>query len=266
MQLIQQMPNQRTIDKYYQSDYWEKKAYRGESALGYLSYLAERESFIDYFQKVLKELKDFCPQLGGKVLDIGCSFGFFLKVAQEAGWQIYGLDLSPTPVEQAKRKLRVKTIYNKSIEEAKFQANFFDLVTVFQTIEHVVDPEKFLKEIKRVLKPGGVVLLTTPDAAGWQARLMGKSWFSYRHPDHFYFFNFENLSLLLKRVGFVKIRNLKDPTRLYPLEYLLENVKFYYRGKLFVKLTNFIKKMIGPLGKIQIPIPLVSLVMIGEKE
>lgn len=266
LKFIQPFPSESEVEKFYQAEYWHRKSYRGESALGYLSYLAERESFIDYFQKVLRELKRVYPRPSGKVLDIGCSFGFFLKVAQEADWQIYGIDLSPAPVEQAKRELGVKTIYNKSIEQAKFKANFFDLVTVFQTIEHVVDPERFLKEIKRVLKPGGVVLLSTPNAAGWQAKLMGKSWFSYRHPDHFYFFNFKNLSILLKNSGFVKIRKLWDPTRLYPLAYLLENFKFYYRGKFLVGLAKLIKRVIGPFGGVKIPIPLVSLVVIGEKE
>lgn len=266
LKFIQPIPKEIKIEQYYQAEYWQRKSYRGESALGYLSYLAEKESFLDYFKKILHQLKRIYQGPSGRVLDIGCSFGFFLKVAQAVGWQIYGVDLSPTPVDQAKKELGVKTIYNKSVDQAKFKANFFDLVTVFQTIEHMAILKNSLYEIKRILKPQGVVLLTTPDAGGWQAKIMGKSWFSYRHPDHFYFFDFKNLSFLLKNTGFVKIRKLKDPTRLYPLSYLLENFKFYYRGKYLVGLAELIQKVIGPLGKIKIPIPLVSLVIIGEKE
>ncbi|MDP3888554.1 MAG: class I SAM-dependent methyltransferase [bacterium] len=263
---IYPLPKSAEIEKYYQDEYWDSAVYRGESSLGYASYLGERDSILDYFQKILEGLKKAYPKLNGRVLDIGCSFGLFLELAQKENWEIYGLDLSPTPVKKAKKRLGTKNIFNVGLEKAKFKDCYFDLVTIFQTIEHVDNLEKFLNEIHRILKPKGVILITTPNASGWQAKIMGSSWFAYRHPDHLSFFNFENLRTLLKKKGFVNIRAFKDPTRLYPFGYLLENVKFYYRGKFLVGLSNVIKRIVGPLGVIKIPIPLVSIVLTAQKK
>lgn len=265
LNFVHPLPDEDEIRKYYQAGYWRQQSYRGKNSLGYLSYLAEKESLLNYFQKTLNRLKKLYPNLSDRVLDIGCSFGFFLKVAQKAGWKIYGIDLSPIPVKEANRELGVKTIVNKNLNQAKFETNFFDLVTAFQTIEHLGKPGLFLKEVHRILKPGGLILVTTPDAGSGQTKLMGKAWFSYRHLEHLYFFNFRSLSSLLEKSGFVKIKRLANPIRLLPLNYLLTNFKFYSQNKSLVGLTKFVRKVIGPLGSIKVPLPLASLVLVAEK-
>lgn len=257
-------PTAQEIRQFYQPDYWRQKSFRGQKISGYVSYLKEKDSFLTYFQGILAQSERF--NLSGRVLDVGCGYGFFLEVAQNAGWKIYGLDLSTEPIRQAKKQLGVKTIYNKPLERAGFRPNYFALVTSFHTIEHMTQPARFLKEAGRVLKPGGLVLLTTPNASGWQSRLMRKSWFSYRHPDHLLFFNFRNLALLLKKAGFVKIKKLKAPARLYSLSYLLEISQCYHRVKLLTKLTKLVKKTIGPLGKVGISIPSGDLLVVAEKK
>ncbi|MGB9911605.1 MAG: class I SAM-dependent methyltransferase [Microgenomates group bacterium] len=263
-QFIWPLPTAAELQKFYQAEYWENQSFRGESALGYSSYLAEKESFLDYFEKVFCQIKNFFSK-PGRVLDIGCSFGFFLEVAKKYGWEIWGVDLSLTPVSEARKNLGVKTIFKRDFLKVKFPPAFFDLVTCFQTIEHVASPIDFVKEVYRILKPRGLFLFSTPDAGGWQAKLMRKNWFAFRHPEHLWFFKQKSLFFLLKKGGFTKIKKIKDPTRLYPLNYLLENFKFYFRERNLIKLAKFFGKAISPAGKIKIPIPLTSLVITAQK-
>jgi len=254
------LPRQKEIELFYRQ-YWEKKSFRGEKALGYLSYLAEKESFLNYFQKVFR-LINLAP---GRVLDIGCGPGFFLKIAQEKGWQVWGLDLSEEAVAQARKILKTNRIYRKTLEDCNFLPNFFDLVTIFQTIEHLENPLELLKKVRKILKPEGILLLTTPNASGWQAKIMGRRWFSYRHPDHFWFFTQKSLEILLRRAGFVKLKRQKEPARIYELSWLLTILPYYLKGRFWQKLSWGLKKILGR-RKIKIPFPLDSLLVFAQKE
>lgn len=264
-QFVSPFPGLAVTRKYYQKGFWKQSSHRGRKVVGYIGYRRERESFLAYFDSVLKRTKKRYPKLSGRVLDIGCGPGLFLKVARRAGFGVYGLDLSAEAVKAARKELRTKNIFERPIEKAGLGADVFDLVTSFQTVEHVSKPEQFLQEIMKAVKPGGVVLLATPDADGWLAGLMGENWFSYRHPDHLLFFNFESLSRLLKKTGFVRVKRLKDPPRWYRLDYLLEISAYYHRNKVLYNSIKLLRKMTGPLGKIKAPLPLGSLLVTAEK-
>lgn len=262
LKFVWPIPTQVELNHFYRTGYWQKQEFRGKKALGYLSYEAEKESLFDYFQKVMCQLK-IAP---GRALDIGCGPGYFLKIAQNSGWEVYGVDLSWEAVKKARQLLKTQLIYNKSTQKVNFKNNFFDLITVFQTIEHLPIPRDFLEEVRRILKPRGLVLINTPDTDGWQAKLMSKHWFSYRHPDHFWFFNEKSLCRLLKSSGFGKIRRLKDPARVYELKYLIKILPFYIRCRFGQELTRQVSVMLKPLGKLKISISFGSLVLLAQKQ
>lgn len=245
----------------YQQNYWKQVTSRQEKSCGYTDYLAEEEVLKKYFRDLLAQVGKLLPN-SGRVLDVGCSFGFFLEVAREKGdWQTYGVDLSAEAVASAKKRLKTKNIFLGSLNQARFPNDYFDLITVFQTLEHVTDPVGLLKEAGRVLRPGGIIVITTPDAESWLAKLMGKSWFSYRHLDHLLFFNYESLSYSLKKAGFKKIQRLKDPPYWHRLDYLLNRAK-YYQGNRFLLQSN---QWLGSWLKVKVPIPLPSVVVKASK-
>lgn len=265
LKFVWPLPKKGEIKKFYQADYWRRRAFRGKTIVGYLDYYDEKESLLDYFEKIWVQLQNLYPSLKGdnqKILDIGCGPGYFLKVVQEAGTQIYGVDLSSSAVTKARQSLKTKNIILGELASARFKDDFFDLVTCFQTIEHLPDLNIFLKEAWRILKSGGGFIISTPNAAGWKARMMSSLWLSFRHPDHFYFFDFANLGELLERNGFVKIKKIKDPARVYELGYYGLGLLKYFLP--FAKGEKVIK-IIGPLAKIKISIPLDSLVVIAQK-
>ena len=109
---------------------------------------------------------DSLPERPGRLLDIGCGYGFFLKMAHERGWEAVGVDLDPKGIAHAKERLQVNAVLG-DLREVHFPDGSFDLVTLWNVVECVPDPLDLLLEIHRVLKNDGRVFIRTPNAV-WQ--------------------------------------------------------------------------------------------------
>ena len=185
---------------------------RYSSAFGndYLSYELENEAaFLKLQQLALDDagFKNFEKNLflraaNGEppsVLDVGCATGALLSFLRERGWRVTGVEISPCAGYAKKdRNLDVR---NLPLEENNFSSGSFDAVLASHLIEHLNDPRSFLTEVRRVLKPGGRVFITTPNISGFQARLYGGRWRSAIF-DHLYLFSARTLTKLLKSEGF----------------------------------------------------------------
>lgn len=136
----------------------------------------------------------------GKVLDVGCATGFFLEVAADAGWEVYGVELSEFSSAVAKKKFGER-IFNGTLEQAGYSDGQFDLVTLSDLLEHVPQPDLFLAEVRRILKPGGHVMVITPNVNSLSAHLMGKLWSHYK-AEHLLYFTPRTLRGLMERHGF----------------------------------------------------------------
>lgn len=98
----------------------------------------------------------------GTLLDVGCGEGLFLKLAQKNGWHISGSELSPYASKYATDTLKTD-IFCGDFIEAEFVDNSFDVVTLWHVLEHVEDPKNYLKEIHRILKPKGLMVIAVPN-------------------------------------------------------------------------------------------------------
>lgn len=101
----------------------------------------------------------------GKILDIGCASGGFLKIARSRGWETYGVEISEEASNIAREKHKLNVITGK-LSDTCFDNEFFDVVTAGDVLEHVEDPKSFLFEINRILKKGGMVYIAVPDFDG----------------------------------------------------------------------------------------------------
>lgn len=143
------------------------------------------------------------------LLDIGCSTGVFLSEARRRGWdRITGNELSPSAAEWA-RKLVGCAVYEELIEQAPIAPESFSAITVWEVIEHVPDPQGFVRRIRELLKPGGVVAITTPN---WESRWERATTDFFRMPPyHLSYWTPPTLSRLLSDAGFTDIQTARKP-------------------------------------------------------
>lgn len=112
------------------------------------------------------------------ILDIGCGNGFFLKIAQEQGWHIYGTELNPSQCQRLRDEIQCP-VYEGNIVSCSLSESFFDIVRLYHVLEHVHDPMEDLKECFRILKPGGILYVSVPNTGSWLYRV--KDFQSYFH-------------------------------------------------------------------------------------
>ena len=136
----------------------------------------------------------------GNLLDVGCGAGFFLKTAQSRGWNPYGIDFLPEYNRFAKEELKLENVHSSTLEEMNYPPLSFDVVTLWDLIEHLRHPLSTLKEINRILRPGGLVVIWTPNVKN--AALLKDRWIGYLMPLHLYFLSNQALNNLLTQSGF----------------------------------------------------------------
>jgi len=138
----------------------------------------------------------------GRVLDLGCGRGMFLKVLQGRGFDVYGTELDESAARSARQQVGAHRIHTSAIEDLPLPAGHFDAITAWQVFEHLPDPSGTLDACHRLLRPNGSLLLSVPNVASWQARWAGAEWFHLDVPRHLYHYCPDSLTALLERHGF----------------------------------------------------------------
>ncbi len=137
----------------------------------------------------------------GRVLDIGCGRSDFLSVMAGRGWEVTGLEMNERAADYAKDALGLDVRVG-TLKDQRFPNDHFDAVTLWHVFEHFRDPALLLKECRRILKPGGLLVVAIPNRASLQARLTGNGWFHLDVPYHLYHFSLGNLKKLIGKGGF----------------------------------------------------------------
>jgi len=190
---------------------YKKEMIGNESESGlHSNYILERQKRIKSFSKLynsrLSLIESFYPSKGN-LLDIGCGAGFFLNIAKERGWNCHGLEILPEYIKYAKENFALENIHFESLDESlTYDENTFDVITLWDLIEHLRNPLKSLKQINRVMKPGGLLVIWTPNVKN--AIVLKEKWIGYKTLQHFYFFSKDSLNNMLRKAGF-KIVSLK---------------------------------------------------------
>jgi SAM-dependent methyltransferase len=148
------------------------------------------------------------PLAGKHLLDFGCGVGGLCQIASEYGLRVAGIEPNTNARETAIKNCGLRIYANlRALREAQPEAQF-DLVTMWDVIEHLRDPLRELRELCGLLQPGGWLLLSTPNAGSLRALLLRGRWENAVNRTHFYYFTRRSLHLMLKRAGFSKITEL----------------------------------------------------------
>ena len=140
-------------------------------------------------------------KMGKKILDIGCGSGNYLAEVEKIGWDVYGIDPSDVAVNVAKGR-GLKNIYKGDAIKLPFEDNFFDVISIFHVFEHVPNPQEVLNETKRVLKPGGILIIGVPNFSSLGSKIYGKYWAGLSFPLHYFFYTQKTLGKVLTRSNF----------------------------------------------------------------
>ncbi len=195
------------------------------SVVGYTDYIRDEPNIRRTAQRRLKHLEQFVQP--GRLLDVGCATGFFLDEARKRGWQVEGLDVSSFGVEYAQSNFGL-TAHHGTLTELPFEAGAYDLVTMWDVIEHVPDPTAYVRRAAELLRPGGVITLATPDVESLPARLAGRRWVGYKlSEEHIYYFSVQTLSKLLADAGF-EVVNVRHIGKYVPLSLFRDRLGMYF--------------------------------------
>lgn len=177
------------LARFYTQDYWGEEDEPPQRWI--VSSQAEKTRFIKR-----------CGLNGGRILDVGCGAGLFLRALDPGSWDRYGVETGEVAARIAGRALGEGRVFARPFIEAGFDDAAFDVVTFWSALEHTNDPRANLLEARRTLKPGGALVVQVPNAASYQARFFGGRWFALDAPRHRYHFTPGTLGTLLRQTGF----------------------------------------------------------------
>ena len=171
------------------------------------------------FKKSLDEISLFVKP--GKVLDIGCSLGIFLDLARKKGWDVDGIELNTKARKVAEEKFKLK-LMGKPIDELNLADESYDLVTLWEVLEHLPDPNDMLNNCRKLLKKGGILVVLVPNCDSLAVRIMHEKCATFGW-GHLWYFTPSTLSTLLARHGF---EVFKTTTELGEMDTIINYLQF----------------------------------------
>jgi SAM-dependent methyltransferase len=174
----------------------------------YDPYLPAIEDEPSWFRRLDRHFRQFrqCREVmryadrPGPMVDVGCATGVFLDGMRQRGWQVQGVELAPEAAKYARQRLGLE-VFTGTLEAAGLPTASFNLVTMWDVLEHVYDPGQTLREIHRILKPGGWFVFSIPDVDCVEARWFGPYWVGWDIPRHLHLFSQNVIGRMLMENG-----------------------------------------------------------------
>jgi 2-polyprenyl-3-methyl-5-hydroxy-6-metoxy-1,4-benzoquinol methylase len=188
---------------------YQQSSYYQGGACGYAdtSYTDQEGALRATFKRLLNNLYRR-GLAGGDLLEIGCGFGYLLDEARAYFDRRVGTDFSAEAAATA--RATGAEVFIGGIEQISCGSKF-DFVLAIQVIEHIYEPLSFVEQLASHIKPGGHIVLATPDIGGVLRKTMGRRWPSFKIPEHVLYFDFRTLSMLMCRAGVRDVRRLPYP-------------------------------------------------------
>ena len=188
------------------------------------------------FEKNLKDIEKY--KKNGKLLDIGTASGSFIYMAKKRGWDVEGIELNKYLIKWAKENYKLD-IKQGTLFQNKF-SNKFDVITLWDVLEHVTNPTKTLERCNELLKDDGIFVVNYPDYKSWIAFLLGEKWAFYLSV-HLYYFDKETIEKILNKCGF-EVLKIKPHIQYLELGYIFLRAKRYmpFLSSILLVTTRFL--------------------------
>ncbi len=184
------------------SDCYGRQYFEGGCEGPFQSYLREKDLRIESGRGRVKEIREYVD--GGRLLDVGCATGFFLEAAKPY-FEVSGVEPSTFASRHAREELGLPVVTG-DLFEARFPDASFDVITMWDVLEHVSDPMAYLREARRILKPRGHLALSTGDAGSFNAKFSRERWGLVSPPWHLYYIPRRLLVRMLGKTGYHVVR------------------------------------------------------------
>lgn len=190
------------LKEMYQRDYWRSEAAKD---FGYTDYVADERLYVRTFRMRGRWIARHRPP-PARLLDVGCAAGFALTALRGLGYDVHGVELSADMARLAGERLgdpaRVHCGVLEEVLAGGLLGGRFDVITMFDVVEHVEDPVALLAAARRLLAPDGLLVFETQNVASPFARLMGLRWQHYKFHEHLWHFAPRTMRRLLEQAGF----------------------------------------------------------------
>jgi SAM-dependent methyltransferase len=217
--LVRQDTRPLAASELYDPDYYATDDPKGGYANYFLDSGVNRRTFRDRVRAIEKRYGR-----KGRLLDVGCALGDFLMEAKDAGWDVEGVEISHFAAQRAReRGLRVSA---GRLENLDLPPASFDVITLYDAIEHMTDPVTTLAAVRRLLKPGGLLHLVTPNVGGLQARMLGRHWYHYKPGEHLFYFAPRTLRTTVERAG-LRWRGWSRSSSYLTFTYVFSRLRYY---------------------------------------
>ena len=182
---------------------------------------------------------------GARVLDCGAAFGALMLVARDLGLEPYGIELAEDAAAEIRARFGMNRVFSGPFERATFREldiGSFDAVFMCDFIEHVRDPLAVFRKTAQLLRPGGQLVITTPDGDSWSCRAMGRAWPHYK-VEHLFFFSRRNIARLLQETGLIVTHSARAK-KVLNLEYIRHQFNTYPRA-FVTPVVNCLSRAVG---------------------
>ncbi|MFH0731769.1 MAG: class I SAM-dependent methyltransferase [Candidatus Omnitrophota bacterium] len=222
-----------------------------------IDYIKQQQERTQVFRNVIKYIESFCP--GGRMLDIGCGAGFLLSAAAAKGWDAKGIELNKFFADFARERLKINVI-GETAEKVDLEPDYFDVITMWDSLEHLLDPYLVLSKAHRWLKKGGYIFINTPDINSILAKIFKSKWW-FIESMHLYYFNPQMINMYFKKIGFEYLQK-KSHIQTLKLCYLASKIKPY--SKPAYKTINAVIRFMR-LADLNISYYAGQIIVIGRK-
>jgi SAM-dependent methyltransferase len=177
-------------DEYFASD---------ESGRGYSDYAEQEDEYMATFADDVRRISEIVPR--GRVLDVGCGYGYFLHCAAAAGYDCYGVDVADKAVRMAETHLPGRVFAGTPASVDALRGMRFDVIFGSHLIEHIPDPRAFVADLAARLNPNGILVFVTPNIRSLLARVSRSRWVSFKIPEHVAFYDPRTIGRLFENAG-----------------------------------------------------------------